>query len=49
MPESDSQPDTIKWPGCEKRCAADDLWAQKAHMEANHPEIIQARLDNNTY
>lgn len=35
----------LQCPGCELLLPADDLLAQKAHMEAEHPEIIKRRLD----
>lgn len=36
---------TIPCPGCGHRLPEDDLRAQIAHMEANHPDIIAARLN----
>ena len=35
---------TISCPGCGHKLPEDDLRAQIAHMEANHPEIIAERL-----
>ncbi len=35
---------TIPCPGCGHRLPEDDLRAQIAHMEENHPEIIAERL-----
>lgn len=31
-------------PGCGVTARAEDGWAQKAHMEAEHPEIVERRL-----
>lgn len=36
---------TIPCPGCGQRLPEDDLRAQIAHMEANHPDIIAKRLE----
>lgn len=37
-------PTTVKCPGCPLKLPTGDLAAQKAHMEADHPGIIAARL-----
>lgn len=34
----------IKCPGCEVRLPQADIDAQKAHMEAEHPDLIAERL-----
>lgn len=34
----------VKCPGCDLQLSDDDPWAQIAHMEDNHPEIIEERL-----
>jgi hypothetical protein len=34
----------VQCPGCDLRLPADDNDAQIAHMEANHPEVIEQRL-----
>ena len=43
--KEDSDEDTIKCPACDVRLPKNDLRAQIAHMEQNHPEIIIQRLN----
>ncbi len=35
---------TIKCPSCDLQIDEEDLHAQRAHMEKQHPEVIRARL-----
>ena len=42
-------PPLEKCPGCETRLPSDDFYAQKAHMEKSHPEIIEQRLTSNGF
>ena len=42
-------PGTEQCPYCEEVVPANDLSAQKAHMEACHPDVIEQRLTENGF
>lgn len=42
--EGDETPLMVKCPGCDHWLPEHDSGAQMEHMQASHPEIIQARL-----
>lgn len=44
IPIEDHTVPTIQCPGCDTRMPSDDGWAQKLHMETEHPEIVAERL-----